>query len=293
MMRIIKGSYIHEFSHEHSPIASMKSGETVEIETIDCYSGSLKTEQDLIVNFPDLKPNPATGPIFIENVNKGDLLEIHIKKIELNDFGVMPTRPGRGWLGECIDEVQTRILAIKNDVITLNETFQFPVNKMIGVIGVAPESEAVPNTTPGNHGGNMDTKDIAEGNILYLPVFHPGGLLALGDLHAAMGDGELDGSGVEVGGRVTLLVNKVEGFHLNMPVVKTSNEVIIISSAAEFDDAVKKGMKEAIRLIQQKTGLEFADAYRLVSAKGDLRISQLVNPQVTVRIALPKDWISL
>ncbi|MDW0115194.1 acetamidase/formamidase family protein [Sporosarcina saromensis] len=293
MTRIIKGNYIYEFSHEHKPVASVCIGESFIVETIDCYSGNLQSENDLLTNFPHLKPNPATGPIFIENVSKGDLLEIHIQKIELSEYGIMPTRPNRGWLGEYIREPQTRILPIDNDIITLNETVQFIANKMIGVIGVAPDIGAVPNSTPGDHGGNMDTKDITEGNILYLPVFHPGGLLALGDLHAAMGDGELNGSGVEVGGKVTLTVNKIEGFHLNMPIVKTSNEVIIIASAKELQDAIKKCMKEAIRLIQQKNGLEFADAYRLVSAKGDLRISQLVNPEVTVRIALPKEWIAI
>ncbi|PIC64149.1 acetamidase [Sporosarcina sp. P13] len=292
MKHIIKGQYIYEFSHQHKPIAVIQCGDTVEIEAIDCYSGTIQSEKDLVTDLPNRKPNPATGPIFVEGVNAGDLLEIHVQKIELNSFGVMPTRPNRGLLGEFITETQTRILPIQDNFITL-QNITFPVNKMIGVIGVAPENEAVPNTTPGDHGGNMDTKDIKEGNILYLPVFHEGGLLALGDLHAAMGDGELDGSGVEVGGRVTLQVNKVEGVTLHMPLVKTADEVIIIASAIEFSDAVKKAMREAVRLIQKKTGLEFADAYRLVSAKGDLRISQLVNPEVTVRIALPKEWVEI
>ena len=292
MAHIIKDQYIHEFSHRHEPIAVIKCGDTVEIEAIDCYSGTIRSEDDLVTDLPDRKPNPATGPIFVEGVTAGDLLEIHIQKIELNSHGVMPTRPNRGILGEFITETQTRILPVRDDFITL-QGVTFPVNKMIGVIGVAPREEAVSTTTPGDHGGNMDTKDIKEGNVLYLPVFHEGGLLALGDLHAAMGDGELDGSGVEVGGKVTLLVNKVEGVTLHMPVVKTPDEVIIIASAIEFRDAVKKCMKEAVRLIQHKTGLEFADAYRLVSAKGDLRISQLVNPEVTVRIALPKDWVEI
>ncbi|ARD48514.1 acetamidase/formamidase family protein [Sporosarcina sp. P33] len=292
MAQIVKDQYIYEFSHHHEPAAVITCGDTVEIETIDCYSGTIQSESDLVTDFPDRKPNPATGPIFVEGVNKGDLLEVHIQKIELNTFGVMPTRSNRGILGEFITETQTRILPIQDEYITLQD-MTFPVNKMIGVIGVAPGENAVPTTTPGDHGGNMDTKDVKEGSILYLPVFHEGALLALGDLHAAMGDGELNGSGVEVGGKVTLLVNKAENFMLHMPLVKTADEAIIIASAVEFRDAVKKAMKEAVRLIQQKTGLEFADAYRLVSAKGDLRVSQLVNPEVTVRIALPKEWVGI
>lgn len=291
MTRIIKGKYVYEFSHKNEPIASIKPGETIEVETMDCYSGVLKNENDLITSFPTLKANPATGPIYIEHVKKGDVLEVFIKKIELNSVGIMPTRPNRGLLGDYITEVQTRILSIEDDLVTLNNSIQFSAHKMIGVIGVAPQDEAVPNTTPGNHGGNMDTKDITVGNTLYLPVFHEGGLLALGDLHASMGDGELNGSGVEVGGRVTLEINKIEGLTINMPIVKTEDQVMIIASATEFRDAVRKGMLEAIRLMQQKNEMEFADAYRLLSAKGDLRISQLVNPKVTVRIVLPREWV--
>lgn len=293
MTQTVKEAYIYEFSHENEAIVSIDPGDTIEVETIDCYSGALKTEEDLITNFPHLKANPATGPIYINNVNRGDVLEVVIKKIDLNAVGAMPTRPNRGLLGDYITEEQTRILSIENDMITLNETTQFPVRKMIGVIGVAPEGEAVPNTTPGDHGGNMDTTDITEGNILCLPVFHPGGLLALGDLHASMGDGELNGSGVEVGGKVTLQINKIENMKLNMPIVKTADEVLVIASAVEFKDAVRKAMLEAIRLMQDKNEMEFADAYRLLSAQGDLRVSQLVNPEVTVRIALPKAWVAV
>ncbi|WP_391206690.1 acetamidase/formamidase family protein [Psychrobacillus sp. L4] len=293
MKPTIQGKYIYEFSHENEPITSIKLGDTIEVETIDCYSGALKTERDLITDFPTLKANPATGPIYIENVNKGDVLEVIIKKIDLNSVGVMPTRPNRGLLGDYIQETQTRILSIDHDIVTLNQSIRFPVHKMIGVIGVAPQGEAISNTTPGEHGGNMDTKDITEGNTLYLPVFHPGGLLALGDLHASMGDGELNGSGVEVGGKVTLQINKIEGVTLNMPIVKTEDHVMIIGSATDFRDAVRKAMLEAIRLIQHKNEMEFADAYRLLSAIGDLRVSQLVNPKVTVRIVLPKEWVSI
>lgn len=293
MTQIIKDCFIHEFSNEHKPIAHVKLGETIEFETLDCYSGHLKSEKDLITHFPERLPNPATGPVYIENVDRGDLLEIKIKEIILNDYGIMPTLPNKGLLGEFVEMEETRILPIHNGMITLNEKVTFPVNKMIGVIGVAPKNEAVPNTTPGDHGGNMDTTDITEGNTLYLPVFHPGALLALGDLHAAMGDGELNGSGVEVSGKVKLKIDKIQDYTLNMPMVKTENEIIIISSAIDFHTAVKKAMKETIRLIQKKMELSFSDAYRLISAKGDLRISQIVNPELTVRIAIPKEWVNI
>ena len=81
---------------------------------------------------------------------------------------------------------------------------EIPARPMVGVIGVAPESGAVSTMTPMNHGGNMDCTRIEAGCSLYLPVTAPGALLAMGDLHAIMGDGEVGNCGVEIGGRVTV-----------------------------------------------------------------------------------------
>ncbi|WP_085524505.1 acetamidase/formamidase family protein [Tuberibacillus sp. Marseille-P3662] len=287
-MQTIDGSYIYEFSSANKPINSVKLNETFSIKTLDCYGGQLKSESDLRADFPNLKINPATGPIYIENIEKGDTISIDIKRIELNDQGVMATGPDTGILGDYITESQTKILPITDGCALLNNQIKIPINKMIGVIGVAPEDHAIPCSTPDIHGGNMDTKDITEGSTLHLPVFHEGGLLALGDLHAAMGDGELDGTGIEIGGEVTLQIKKNDNFKLKTPIVETDTHFMVIASAEAFNDAVRQGMLNAISLLQHKHQIAFADAYRLLSAKGDLRISQLVNPKVTVRMALPK-----
>lgn len=287
-MKTIKGNYIYEFSKANKPISAVKLNENFVVETLDCYGGNLKSESDLRSDFPNLKINPATGPIFVENVKKGDTLAIEIREISLNDCGVMATGPDVGLLGDYITETQTKILPIEENHAILNGKVKIPVNKMIGVIGVAPEHTPVRSSTPGEHGGNMDTKAITEGNTLYLPVFQDGGLLAMGDLHAAMGDGELDGTGIEIGGKVTLRVRKEETIQLSTPIVETDTHFMVIASAEQFREAVRKGMLEAASLLQHNRNLEFSDAYRLLSASGDLRVSQLVNPKVTIRIALPK-----
>lgn len=78
---------------------------------------------------------------------------------------------------------------------------------MIGVIGTAPEADSVSTMIPMDHGGNMDCTAAAPGSVLYLPVNVPGALLAMGDLHAIMGEGECGNCGVEIGGRVTVRVS--------------------------------------------------------------------------------------
>ena len=49
----------------------------------------------------------------------------------------------------------------------------------------------VPIPPPHAGGGNIDCRHLTAGTTLYLPVGVPGGLLSLGDAHAAQGDGEV------------------------------------------------------------------------------------------------------
>ena len=69
---------------------------------------------------------------------------------------------------------------------------------MLGCIGVAPrDEESLRTGSLGDFGGNMDYREFGEGTTIYLPVFHPGALLYLGDAHAVQGDGELTGDALE------------------------------------------------------------------------------------------------
>lgn len=292
-MKIVKDHYIYTFNSLVRPVVQVDLNEVFTVKTVDCYGGVIRTENDLRSNFPNLKTNGATGPIFINNVKKGDTIEVEILKIDLDSQGVMVTRPHGGLLGDCIKENETRILPIEEDHAILADRIKIPLNKMIGVIGIAPEKVAISTLEPGDHGGNLDTKDISEGNTLYLPIFHEGGLFALGDLHAAMGDGELNGSGIEVGGQVVLRIRKKEDLSITTPIVETHSHIMIINSAKEFNEAVRRCMLISVDFLMKKHNIKFTDAYRLLSAIGDIKVSQLVNPKITVRIALPKSLLKL
>ena len=74
-------------------------------------------------------------------------------------------------------ELASKIIPIEDGFALFNDRVKVPLNPMIGVIGVAPEGEPVSCGTPGAHGGNMDTKLIAEGATLYFPVFAEGALV--------------------------------------------------------------------------------------------------------------------
>jgi amidase len=283
-----KEHFITSFSSNNKPGYFVDLGETFMVETQDCYGGAITHEDQLRSEVNIDYINPATGPIYINGIKKDDILCIEIFNIELDSYGVMSIYPGMGTLGEKVKDTDTKIIPVKDGNIIFNDNLQFPVNPMIGVIGLAPLEGDVLCSTPGDHGGNMDTKYITTGNKLFIPVFHDGGLLALGDLHAAMGDGELNGSGIEIGGKVTLRVSKHDETNLAMPVVETDQSFMFISSEETVEKAAKKGMIEVVNVLQSKRTLSFNDAYRLLSAVCDIQISQLVNPLVTVRIRVPK-----
>jgi len=283
-----KDHYITSFSAQNEPMYFVDIDETFQVETHDCYGGAFTSESQLRTSVKIDYINPATGPIYINGVKKGDIVCIEVKNIELDSKGVMVLYPGMGTLGDKVKVEDTKIIPIVNDHANFSQHLQFQVRPMIGVIGVAPSEGEVLCESPGDHGGNMDTKFITTGNKLYLPVYHDGAYLALGDLHAAMGDGELDGSGIEIGGKVTLKVTRIEKQPLSLPIVETKESFMFIASEVTVQKASEKGMVAAVEAIQTKQSLTFNDAYRLLSALCDIQISQLVNPLVTVRINVPK-----
>jgi amidase len=288
-MKIIKKTkYITSFTRNNEPISWINLGETIIVETNDCYCGQIQNENILRSEINGSLVNASTGPIYIKDTFPGDVICVEIRNIQLDNQGLMLSYPGLGPLGDLIYEQDTKIIPIKNGKACFNKEIKFSINPMIGVIGLAPEIVEISCEAPGDHGGNLDTKDIKEGSKVYLPVFVEGGYLALGDLHATMGDGELCGMGVEIGGRVEIKVSKTRTKNIKMPIVETEKEFLIIASDVDFERASKKGIVYATQILQENLNLTFKDAYRILSALCDLRVSQIVNPLLTVRIAIPK-----
>ena len=186
-----KKSYIYEMSAKHAPTLKVSAGETVEIETYDCFLNQIQSAETAYNAIDWSQINPATGPVYVNEAKPGDILAVKIERIELADQGVMATGPQLGVMGHRIKDFTIKMIPIENNEAVFNEQIRLPLNPMIGVIGVAPEEGDISCGTPGNHGGNMDTTLIGEGATIYFPVFHEGALFSLGDVHAAMGDGEV------------------------------------------------------------------------------------------------------
>jgi len=288
MERISREHVIFEMNKENKPVLTVDSGTNVVFETQDCFSGEVQTEADTMSSIDFSKVNPATGPLYVRDAAIGDTLKVTIRKITIDDQGAVLTAPGLGMFADDIDKEETAIAEVTNDA-TLYKGHEVPLRKMVGVIGTAPADEGVNTGTPHVHGGNLDTTLLGEGTTLYLPVNTEGALLAMGDMHSSMGDGEIMGSGLEVAGEIEVQVEVLKDSDLPLPFVETDEIYATLASRETMEEASKVALDHMVELIQAKTDLTFNQAGMLLSIAGDLKVSQAVNPNKTMRMELRKD----
>lgn len=291
---VSEDSVFFRFDPDLRPAAFAEPGDVVVFHTMDCFSNQLKSEGQPVTGIDFSRVNPATGPVFIRGAEPGDALVVDILSIEVPDNGFIVTAPRAGALGNKVEVARARSCRVIGDEVELLGV-RLKANKMVGVIGVAT-FERTPTGIPGRHGGNLDTKLITEGARVLLPVEVKGGLLGLGDLHAAMGDGEICVSACEVRGKVEARVDVIRGLRLPWPVVETANSFYVLVSHEELAEAVRVASEVAVQVIEKGLGLDWHDAYMLASIAVDLQISQVVDPRATVRARLPKeiiDWNGL
>ncbi len=276
MIRVTRDHLIKAFDRGTPAVVTVQPGETFVVETVP---SSMQ----------------ATGPIAVAGAEPGDALVLAIERIELDREATMWAKPGRGVFAERLADTLTGVLVrptpLRDGHAVFSERIAIPLRPMIGVVGVAPAADPAHTFWPGRHGGNLDCRLVTAGNAVYLPVAAPGALLGIGDLHAAMGDGEIMLTGVETGGAVTLRAEIVRKWPFGAPWVETPTEWVALGSARAMDTALHNALGQMISLLTGQAGLSLEEAGMLCSAAADCTICQVVNPQVTIRVALPKGLV--
>jgi amidase len=193
-----------------------------------------------------------------------------------------------GVLGAQVQDQRTRLVPLHTaDGLLRVGPFAVPLRPMIGSIGTAPADRQIPTSHPGPHGGNLDAREVAAGNALHLPVFVPGALLALGDLHAAMGDGELNGQGVEAPGTVHLRVTVLPET-LTHPRVETPDSWVCFGTGPTLEEALQVAAAGAMDFICRQYRVEWEVAYRFLTMACHAGIAAVVNPKMTAKVTVPK-----
>ena len=304
-------------SAERDPVLRVQSGQTVRIDTVSHQGLNTKMEPEAFFAqagigrdaiLPDARevyrhvkraagagPHIITGPIFIDGAEPGDLLEVRVIDVEIRvPYGVNSTGPGSGAAPDLLSEPAQRIirLDLARRIALFTPDIEVPLAPFMGIVAVAPAPENSPANTkpPGAFGGNLDFRHLTAGSTLYLPVFNPGALFYTGDGHACQGDGEVDGTAIEISltPTVQLIVHKGAGRDVNAPRAEDASFHYPMGLGADLDEALARAVKETAGFLNRCAGLSTAEAYALCSLAVDFRIGEAVNNIVMVYGVVPK-----
>jgi len=276
----------YKFSPNLLPVMEISSGQTVTVQTRDASNGQLRPGRYQMIEVGRLLP--ATGPIAITDALPGDALSIFIESIRLAPTGFAWLRPGLGLKSVNLfgDRYVQAFDVDGEKPLRLAGGLTIPLRPMVGIIGVSPTTD-FSNRRPGKHGGNLDCVDVTEGNTLWLPVHAKGALLSLGDVHAAMGEGEVGGTGIEIDAEVTITVQLHPQGGLDGPVISTPSKTAFLESGPDVREAMQAALDRAVRWLARRKNITEMDATIAASISGNARICQLVNGDVTVSFELP------
>jgi len=289
VLRIGKENRTFFFDSRNQPVARASVKDRVVFETVDCFDDQLKTEKDLAHMMDMAHMNPNTGPLFIEGAVPGDILVVKVIDIEPEDHAVATLVPGEGVLQDRAPGPVTKICAIKDRKTVFNEDIVIEPRLMVGTIGTTP-LDRTPTGLPGDHGGNMDVPTMGIGSFLYFPVTVPGALLQMGDVHSAMGNGEIC-IGMECGAQVTVDIEAlIKGRFLPGPMVENEDRWGIVANARTFEDATRLAVRRTAGFLTQRLDMTLEDATLLISTACDLNVAQWAdaNYDTVVYIEVPK-----
>jgi amidase len=290
--RIGRDEIIWAFGPDLEPVLEVEPGATVTFETNDCFTGQITSEDDLVTEIDFERVNSATGPVAVKGAEPGDSLIAEIVDVRPVEVGFACLIPG---FGQLIDQVQapvTRLFRVEDGWIQMNEHVRFPARPMVGVVGVATDGETLGNGLAGRHGGNLDDHLHGKGARMYFPVRQPGGMFAVGDMHASMGDGEVCFTGVEIAGEVDIRFDLLKGKQGTWPVTELPDRWVPHATADDYDEALRLVSDEAARLLVDEWGFSLEDAFIFLSVACDAGVAQACKPApgfgTIARFAIPK-----
>jgi acetamidase/formamidase len=283
----------------HDPVLRMMPGDSVITTTIDAWGFDSRGVQVAT------RPNPQTGPFYVEGAEEGDTLVLHLDRLTPN----RATGWGNGLLASNVADpayVADNPAAFQWEHVTWNIDHEagtaspagfegrlgklaLPLVPMLGCFGVAPrEGQALSTRTSAECGGNMDYRGFVSGVTVYFPVFMPGALFFLGDGHALQGDGEITGTGVETAFEVQFTLNLIKGKKIEWPRGENADYIFTVGNARPLDQAIQHATTEMLRWLQADYGLSPREATLLLGYAGEYDLGNVFDPAYTMVCKIPK-----
>lgn len=324
----------YAFDWRDEPLLRVRPGERFEVETYDASTGFFKSPEDKAIpgrrpGFDRVPPqaNPIGGPVFLEGAERGDVLVVVIEDIVVDDYSWVAIGPRRGPLGESTrwpelsSDYTTKIFrhtpgasgTTRDGTLHFSEKIKWPITPFVGTLGVCPDREVVTSIDgQGPWGGNLDIRDAAPGNRIYLPVYHPGALFCLGDVHASQGDTEFTGTAAETKATVRVKLELVKqkripwmriekaGGGPGEPVRASSDQlgsIVSVFADKPLEVAVETATFNLMDWLITEYGFTPTDAYCLVSTCPDFRINvyqmcKIAKLMYVAGAEIPKRYVS-
>ncbi len=233
-----------------------------------------------------------TGPVYIEEAEPGDILEVRFLSIDLAIPYGYNAIGQNGFLSDEIFDRKTRIIPLDKEKMIghFSDGIEIPLHPFFGSAGVAPPKEAGRwnSAPPWINAGNLDNKELVAGSSLFIPVHVKGALFEIGDGHAAQGNGEVDITAIETSLKAMIQFVVHKGKTLHWPRAETTTHIITMGCDRDLNAATHIAVREMIRYLMDEKKLSQADAYMLSSIAVDVNITQLVDGNVGVHAMLPK-----
>jgi acetamidase/formamidase len=284
------------------PRLTIRPGDTVVFETLEASAGQItprsRSAALATVSFDPI--HPLTGPVFVRGAEPGDALAVQVVSLKHKGWGWNAVLPGFGLLANDFTAPYLHHYTLSRGGCVFRKDIVIPYEPFCGVMGVAPRDPGRLTTIPPReNGGNIDIRHLTPGSTLYLPVLVKGALFSCGDCHAAQGDGEVNGTGVESPMSVTLRFGLVKRAKLpelrfktaaGKPLTRAGAKGYYATTAHGPDLFVnaQTAVRYMVDYVAKTYRMSREQAYCLCGAAVDLKISEIVDaPNWIVSAYLP------
>lgn len=297
------------------PVLRIKPGDTVTIDTVS-HEGLLEDQGDPVgffrrfgiprrdvladaaaiyakVQHSGAGPHVVSAPLHIDGAEPGDVLAVRILDATPRvPYGVNSARTGKGTLPAEFNLNRSIVIPfdLERKVAKFAPGIEIPLRPFFGIMATGPALTLgkINSAPPGPYGGNIDLNELTAGATLYLPVHVPGALFMTGDGHAAQGDGEVNLTAIETSLTGTFKFELLKQKFWSLPRAETATHWITLGLHESLDEAMRIAVRETIKFLGERHGLDPADAYALASVAIDFEVTQNVDGVKGIHAMIPK-----
>lgn len=287
MKRLAKTQYINTLDPRTEPRLHVESGEEITVETWDAFMGTWTAGEDRDIL------GPVAGPIAVSGAQPGDALRVDL--IEITPVDLAPgrsamhnTSSSHGFLKKEFSEHHPTVLTVRDGKVIFPGGIEIPANPSVGFIATTFTEPRKTTSDSGPYGGDIDMKELTAGSTIWLPVFVPGALLCLGDVHAVVGDGCVGGTAAECSGEIRFRVTLEKNTGLERPRALTRDHFVTLCYGEDVGEAMKQAVRDMVQFLVTEKKMAPYDAYALLSLAGDVRINRTFRPISPVKMMLSR-----